>query len=58
MNERRRTYTHDGPRNLPPHLKNSLETEDEMMGLGPIGLCLGLATVILLVIAVLYMTSW
>lgn len=58
MAEPRRTYNRSGPRDLSPGLRNSLETEDEMMGLGPILLCLGLATIILIVVAVLFMSSW
>ena len=53
MNEPRRTYDRNGPRNLSPGLKNSLETEDEMMGLGPILLCLGLALLIMIIVVLI-----
>ena len=58
MAEPRRTYNRSGPRELSPGLRNSLDTEDEMMGIGPILICLGLATIGLIVVAVLFMTSW
>ncbi len=51
MAEPRRTYDRSGPRNLSPGLRNSLDTEDEMMGLGPLML-LVLAAVILLIVVV------
>ncbi len=50
MREPQRTYDRDGPRNLSPGLRNSLETEDEMMGIGVIGICLGLALVGLIIV--------
>jgi hypothetical protein len=53
MNEPRRTYSREGPRQLSPGLRNALETEDEMMTIFPILLFLGLGAVILLVIVVL-----
>jgi hypothetical protein len=58
MNEPRRTYDRSGPRQLSPGLRNSLDTENDMMGIGPLLLFLGLATVILIVIAVLFIASW
>lgn len=50
MNEPRRTYDRSGPRELSPGLKNSLETENDLMGFGPLLLSLGLATVILIIV--------
>lgn len=58
MPEPRRTYNRSGPRELSPGLRNSLDTEDEMMGIGPILLCLGLAAVILIIVVALYISSW
>lgn len=52
MNEPRRTYDRSGPRELSPGLRNSLDTEDEMMGFGPLLLCLGSAAVILVIVVV------
>ena len=39
-----------GPRELPPHLKNALERDDEMMTIGPIAFVLGLSAVILVIV--------
>jgi len=49
MAQPRRTYDRSGPRELSSGLRNSLETEDELMGIGPLLLCLGLAGLIILI---------